>query len=59
MFYTVVKCKFNKDRQWNGNYMRYDDEQICVRVGDDAVWVSRSCIKEVVKYRRPWWAKSN
>lgn len=49
----------HKDRQWNGNYMRYDEEQICVKVNDAAVWVSVGCIKEVVKYRRPWWAKSN
>lgn len=47
----------HKDREWNQNYMRYDDDQICVNVDGVSVWVSTGCIKDVVKYRRPWWAK--
>lgn len=47
----------HQDREWNNSFMRYDDEKICVDVDGAGVWVSVGCIKDVVSFRRPWWAK--
>lgn len=47
----------HQDRAWNDSFMRYDDEKVCVDVDGAGVWVSVGCIKDVVSFRRPWWAK--